>query len=291
MHKLMMVEPIVNRNDVLNAQFIGRLHNSLDGNIPAVRLWRGSLLAINKSHLVQQSLKNPLWGKMELRNHLFEPLKIGEEPTILHKKPLTDKVKNDFKFLGIRRMNKGGVARAFQVDENQTKIRHIGRPGTLNRKQRSIILRWVVGGVCQHQACTSCNQELSRDHGIECSGAKTYLDNIFPRVEDGEDPNIIDYLLNRNKVIIIDNEIYLHICRAIEMILERCRGIQVESNGFWRDTQNQEVGENQQLRPRLGGDAPIVGGLRNPIQSQQRRELAERRNMGAAHRWGRAGVG
>ena len=45
LHKLAIIEKIQTRNQVLNLKFSGNLHNSMDGSIPAVRIWRSAIQA------------------------------------------------------------------------------------------------------------------------------------------------------------------------------------------------------------------------------------------------------
>ena len=60
MHKLALIETMEVRNQILNLEFVGKLHNSTDKNVPAVRIWRSQLQDLPKKSLTEQSRKNPL---------------------------------------------------------------------------------------------------------------------------------------------------------------------------------------------------------------------------------------
>jgi hypothetical protein len=45
---------------------------------------------------------------------------------------------------------------------------------------RADVIKWLIGNVCWHKPCLQCNEEeLSRKHGISCSGAELEMQVIF----------------------------------------------------------------------------------------------------------------
>ncbi|RKP15620.1 hypothetical protein ROZALSC1DRAFT_26256 [Rozella allomycis CSF55] len=64
---------------------------------------------------------------------------------------------------------------------------HLLRPNIdLDPKMRQTILRWRCGNIARHQSCKQCNQMLSREHAVSCSGAFAYLKEFYPHVIVGE---------------------------------------------------------------------------------------------------------
>jgi hypothetical protein len=68
---------------------------------------------------------------------------------------------------------------------------------------RRMILLWVLGRICMHQNCENClNAELSRKHGVHCSGAAAILEERMPElwqywlcVAHEQHMTIIDWLI------------------------------------------------------------------------------------------------
>lgn len=287
MQKILYIEPMQTRNEVLNAKFIGKLHNSLDETIPATVIWRDSLSNQSKTPTSNSVKKNPLWPKLERRNHVLEPLNTAG-PEIARKPALRNKVKDKY-VLEVMKNLPGRVAESIALDSK--KLRHICQRGAIKtRRFRTTIIRWTVGAVCQHQQCKNCQgaSELSRKHGEQCAKADIFLQRLYPEDLNGlmnsdSEETCITNLLNRYKYRPPGPYFYDHIFEAINMVLTCCREIDVEESGYWkrRNVDSDDWTGAQQLEL----VAPVTGGVRDPVRTQRRRELAQRRNRQVGRPW------
>ncbi len=95
------------------------------------------------------------------------------------------------------------------------------------------ILRWLVGNVCTHTQCFTCEMELSRKHGVMCSGVEEEIKTKLPEVAANfsELPEnratIIDYILNKQKQN-QNIELYKAIARWIQTIQKECYGMNIQ---------------------------------------------------------------
>jgi hypothetical protein len=232
MHKLALIETMEVRNQILNLQFVGKLHNSTDKNVPAVRIWRSQLQDLPKKSLTEQSRKNPLWNEGKWRNLLFNPLGSnvpdlcvleGEKKKELVRSSIMDLAKNET-----------NVAGCLELTANE-KHRKILQTNThISRPKRITIVRWLLGAVAMHQLCRSCDLgvELNREHAVICSGAGAFLADIYRTVPQITRYNRIDYLLNENRHA-TEEPFYEHIENAIAMIYRKCLHYEQSENGFW----------------------------------------------------------
>jgi hypothetical protein len=161
--------------------------------------------------------------------------------------------------------------------------------GNRNLEERTLVTvsRWMIGSVCQHQSCMKCGADLSRKHGIDCSGARDLLVEEFPNdqhVIEHED-NAISALLNN---YCNDRQLnagkYSKIALAIELIYQECRGMFQQENGFYKvpepepDPDRDLVDDADPFRHR------VVYELAHP-------EDAERRHLETQQRiWNRPGM-
>jgi hypothetical protein len=175
MHKLALIETMEVRNHILNLQFMGKLHNSTDNNVPAVRIWRSQLQDLPKKSLTEQSRKNPLWTEGKWRNLLFTPLGANVPDLCI----LAEVKKKELVRRSIMDLSKNGTNVAGALELNDTeKHRFVLKSGThITRPRRITIVRWLVGAVAMHQLCRSCDLgvELNREHAVLCSGAGAML--------------------------------------------------------------------------------------------------------------------
>ena len=161
-------------------------------------------------------------------------------------------------------------------------IRAVCQPKTLTRTQKATIGRWLTGAVCFHQECYRCGEELSRKHGIQCSGAENLLEKEFPGIRTEamtENTNIITLLLNRNKI----NKrytFYEKITQAISRILEICRNINVTESGYWEPKDQAQTSSETEIT------VPLVGNQSsNPELTEQRRRIAQQENRRIGRPW------
>lgn len=286
LQKLLLIEPVEVRNNVLNAKFGGKLHNSKDGNIPVVRLWRNGVATRRKDSFIESTVTNPLWKRMELRNHLFEHLQ-HTGPEGIRKEALTAKVKQDYLKETFRSL-KGNIAEAVELltGENELRHRSLCRPKILKtRKEKTTIIRWVIGGVCQHQICLNCAEgdELSREHGIQCSGVASDIEERWPGTTEkaiAKKQNVLDFLVNKVRHGTGRKE-YKVVSEAIEKILKVCRGYKVEESGFWRPLEQIEsTCTDMHLVVPLTGNQST-----NPVLTERRRQEALGRNRQVGRPW------
>ena len=111
----------------------------------------------------------------------------------------------------------------------------------LDRKQKGNILRWIIGGVCNHQICKGCtgNIELSRNHGLVCSGADVVLNGTLGWLLNENDYpglNLVDRLLNKYKDGPPEENprFYQNLSDAISIIHKKCLHYRFQNdNGYW----------------------------------------------------------
>jgi hypothetical protein len=179
LHKLLKVEPLETRINILNIKFMGKLHNSVDSSIPAVKLYWVRLQSGNGQSLVTLAKKNnPLWAKANLISHLSNrPRRGHSDPKKPLLKSVTEEIKqNSIVTLDADKTNVSGSLVYVPIEKH----RHALQPGTIPKKKHRIaILRWLSGGICRHTKCKICDEELSRDHGLECAGANAFLNQTM----------------------------------------------------------------------------------------------------------------
>jgi hypothetical protein len=304
MSKLLLLEPMEFRNNILNAQFVSRLHNAQDGSVPAIKMWWRKI-ALGKSKknepesksLVQQAVfQNPLWTEIDKVNHLTNCLKhprveLNPSAQEIANRFIPRRATAAFKTGKKRKLvydainnQRGSIASVIRIDETD-KYRAICRPTEITRAQRITISRWLTGVVCMHQACAGCEEGaiLDRQHGLTCSGAEQFLRNAFPEMEDEFEmtvDNVLDTLLNniRNS---LDTRVNAIAAEAIAMILTKCRQLEQQLDGHWKTTADDDRQAARWLAQEGPGD-PFnnveVVEVANPAQTQQRAALAVARN-------------
>jgi hypothetical protein len=267
MQKLLRIVPMKTRNQILHAKFFGKLKNSRDRNIPATVMFNNS--QGRKKSFASKVTKNPLWSSLELRNPLFEPYHQHNEPEVLRKEALSTSVQKDFELYDIQSLT-GNVASGIIVPSLRLP-KWCNPIKDLGKRTFTLLSRWSCGSVCMHQPCMKCNDgtELSRAHGIICSGADVMLMCFFPREaadHDDENGNILDFILNRKCE---DGTVmeYEKIATAIERILKECRHIKVEETGKWNSL------DEEPTNPEPIVTAPLIGNQSSNPELTERRRL------------------
>ncbi len=200
MMRLARLEPGRARNELAHARFYGKLKNSLDPTIPATRffhrLQQNSRSTTRAPTLASGAARNPLWPKLNLRNPIQTIMRTDGAPEPLRLPCLHDSTKTEHIEKSIQSL-KGRVAEAIPVPSKAIPV--MLTPAIhLTRKEKSLLFRWRLGQVCSHQTCLCCGQELSRQHGIQCSGASENLTQQFPTIAAQPRPahaNLIDEVL------------------------------------------------------------------------------------------------
>ncbi len=301
LHRLLYLEPMEVRNRLLNGGFGGTLHNLQHGDIPAVVLWRMGMTAARRWSLVTLVMrKNPIWGKIEKENHLSLPLisvveregrtRQGDLDTLKNKPrtALTIELRRQTIRDALSRLG-GGVASSIELQPD-VKPLHCLRPGVYDSWQtQNVILRWRIGGVCCHQMCHRCEQPLSRDHGLQCSGVIETLNNHPDAAEaTAEFPSqlIIDALFNYRRTS-ATKPWYTNMAASILQVYKTCLNMEPNEQGFLKSMNAEEARQpfaHSNVNPHHS--APITGHQSaNPT-----RTLARRINTainGRNHRRGR----
>jgi hypothetical protein len=176
------------RNAILNALHISRIHNSEKMTIPVVNLyWKIKKTGWQKADV----LKSGTLIKSLQRNIIISELSLRPDAIFnnLVQEPLTAaerQIKNKgiiWNLMKIKRRTSlededGTVAGALLPDAALRS--DLCRPLALTKKdafespedRRNIIL-WMLGRLALHQfPCNKCGQELSRAHAVQCSGAE-----------------------------------------------------------------------------------------------------------------------
>ena len=230
LHKLAIVEKIQTRNQVLNLKFSGNLHNSMDGSIPAVRIWRSAIQSLPKGSLTELSKLNPLWNKGTWSNHLFNRLGNAQtQPIVLTKKSTKEIARKSIIDLD---SNASNVAGSITIDSAE-KHRFILKANNIAKHTRITTTRWLIGTIAMHQPCQNCpdQTELSRSHAQICSGALAYLQTKF-EIPLYARSSPLNHLLNSHRHS-ADHHFYEYIATAIGLIYEKCLDWCQAANGFW----------------------------------------------------------
>lgn len=288
MHRLLRLETMQFRNEVLHARFFGKLKNSLDLDIPATKMFHtNQTLTRRRSRqattIASQAALNPLWNKLTLRNPIFERPSRNHGPETLRMDPLPLEQARHLRLEHIQANARGSTATAIVVDT--LKIPRLLKT-VKNRRLKSLLFRWRIGTICQHQVCLQCQQELSREHGLECSGARAYLQARYHGETIPAGSNILDHLLNKFDRFGTRRTLdYQFLAKAVELILGNCRGITISETGKWictEDTSNEpeiNLDQDLELNPTPTLVTPIVGNQSsNPALTARRRARAVREN-------------
>jgi hypothetical protein len=322
MHALLLMEPMSHRNLILNAQFSARLFNNNDQSIPAVRIWWNKIAMGKQSKLNPEAASlvqlgtyhNPLYAKASHISHVTTILRhprrgpelSAEEasrkvlPTATVVKAFTGTQKKTMARAAIIKFkNSAGksVSNSFELNHTEG-YRAICLPNPdIPRNDRLIITKWLLGTICQHQNCANCEEapELSREHGLECAGAREWCNNYFaedmPEVFDeqaGDNPKAtwLDRVLN---AVRHNHEGWVNtgLSQTIQVILIKCRGLVQRLNGYWGPPLNED-GDAEAHAARWpgsqsGSQAASVSNVNysqvgNQRQTAQRAETATLRN-------------
>ena len=324
MHKVLLLEPMKHRNLVLNAQFTARLYNNNDKAIPAIRIFRnkssrGHQPARSKLNAEGHSLvnlgihHNPMWSKathadlrqLPLRHpriaYGLSPEEVADviPPTELVVKAFTGTQKKAMARLALINFTeneKSGQNVSSSIELNLVEgYRAICLPNAeIPRSDRIVLMRWILGIVCQHQRCANCDvASLSRSHGLECAGIREWVEDLLmedmPQVFDAREGESVhatwlDRVLNALRH---NAEAWVNagLSQAIQVCLIRCRKLVQQPNGFWTprlDDAGEQVEQAARWdrQNRAGGrqNHVIYTQVQNPLRTAQRAAHARQRN-------------
>ena len=226
LHRLFLVEPMKIRNQQLNITFVSKLHNSTDATIPAVRMWRNKITTRHKTSLAVMATRNPLWPAAFKMSHLTTRLRRAEcSPP----KAFTKKELHNQQLEAIKALDRGKTNVAGCVPVLDTRIHlHCLLPGnTIDRKQRSTAVHWLLGCTARHQGCLNCHQHttLSRNHALECSGALPLILAEYGHLLRPDSPvNALSQLFNTFANNLPPPDFYKHVEKTTAMIHTHCLG-------------------------------------------------------------------
>jgi hypothetical protein len=179
---LARIEHIKERQLIMQTSFFGFLHNNNDACIPAIRVWwngiqektkKGSLITLARS-------KQGLSAITPMRNHLSSRLtrqNATTDPIQAITPAIREAVQRKSKLL--LSIKPQGIADSLK-EMDQKDYRPILSSNYLPFQIRADVIKWLIGNICWHKPCLKCNeQELSRKHGISCSGAELEMQVIF----------------------------------------------------------------------------------------------------------------
>ncbi|KAJ3086968.1 hypothetical protein HK102_012078 [Quaeritorhiza haematococci] len=177
MHRLARVELFTHRNRELNARFLGVLHNWQDRRVPAVVMyhtvvgvrhrWENSPtnLAYKHNKIFTEKARRVqlLFNQLSRRNHVPPPAFTDVDIWEVRKEHMKELT--------------GRVAEVIFTELPMNKRLFVMQPNTSNRNQLHLIKMWMLGIIATHRPCLNCggDEELSRDHALECSGANTFI--------------------------------------------------------------------------------------------------------------------
>jgi hypothetical protein len=207
LHSLTAIPPIKTRNSELNAKFFSRVMNRKEKTLI------GDAVQNAKNRNIQNSFwskckSNPFWGNDEIE------FQITDNKKILSRRHQA--------ICSFRRYG-NNVAASIAVQEN-CKPNKLIQASWLERKVQRNIIQWRLGRVAFHQDCC-CGSEVSRKHGLECSGVEQKIRRKYPGlVLYNDSTNILDNLLE-NIEIRVENAAELQfISDMIEEIRMKCLG-------------------------------------------------------------------
>jgi hypothetical protein len=300
LHRLTLIETVALRNEILTAKFAEKLHNSCDSRIPAVMLWRRlherglDALALDGTrtwdlvtkidHAVRKPVPATSWVATSLKAAKRKQL-------LLH----------DLDNLSLGRE---AVSSAIRVDSDLRPHMALWTGVLADRKIRRNIFNWRLGNVCRHQRCKKCNDgtELSRKHGLECSGALRLLEAKYARAFDPAlDIPALDQVLNRYARCAPHSRFYEEMSSVVSRVMSQCLKMRQKDNGHWEDPDavalappagplvlNVQVDNAPGAPPPAGAPAPRVV---RPPRPRARRQLARPNPVGRPRRQPRPPVG
>jgi hypothetical protein len=250
LHKMLMVEPFKQRALELNLLWGGRIHNSTDRSVPAVRIWRGALLGNHQPH--QESLPrltrtNPLWNlpTATLLDHTMAPLIAPAVPTLPYStpcktpRPMSEEDRLTYRHTTIASLeeDEDSIAGVIQVEPGDKARLFLSAQTGVDRKTRLSLMRWMLGSVTRHETCVKCGATLTRRHAADCSGSTAILIERYPAVNP---PNgratMLDAVLNHTRNLKpAESNACADVAAAVALIYMECKGYQQQANGFWID--------------------------------------------------------
>ena len=242
MHKLLGIQVFRDRCTELNFLSAHRFHNHNDASICGLDIWRRALQP--RREPARESLPrntmahNPLVEEYRntFANHTMVPLTY--ENPIQQPVPISDTERKRRRTEALQQLGieHNHVAASILVRSNGRPHHFLTAASKLHRATRVSITRWQLGLVAAHQTCRACGAELSRQHGVECSGVVFELEQLESLVEPAMrwGKTALDVLINTGAEGGFTAERADLLVKAIDRIERRCRGRERTAQGFWR---------------------------------------------------------
>jgi hypothetical protein len=265
------IEGITHRIARMRAAFFSRLHNDQRVRIPAVAIYRDVLKAKGAQRAPRRAKSDdePPAFSLVTTAQLAQPLPKLQRVNLIFNVQLSEQRKREMFNKNQLELAKFAqeqfiqdLAKGTNVGLVHAPFQRLGANDTLiapayglEHKERRTLIMWLVGRVCYHQLCSSCDHiELTRAHGLACSGASELIlqesgpllaalgdlvetDTPPPPAINGKELNQLDLLLWHLRRLIVatplanrDQEfcekvksVLLLAVRAIRLICTHCR--------------------------------------------------------------------
>jgi Reverse transcriptase (RNA-dependent DNA polymerase) len=225
MHKLLQLETMELRNQIINSRYLGKLCNSEDESIPAVAVFN-YLKSSNKDYRSKITKKNPhfilddpILSKTDIKRIIQEELAQQRE---------TDTVAGTLLY------------------REKDQVRHyLALKSKTPRKIRIALSRWNTGQVVRHDTCFTCGGVATRKHALTCSGGNSIIQKLKQKLLEENikgydtdykyDPDIndLDNFLNATRNCQLDDVTYEVLYNIIAKIYKHCLNFRMQENGFF----------------------------------------------------------
>lgn len=204
--RLMCLESMECRQQILNAKYLCRMESNNDISIPAFKLFK-KVKTDSKSLAYEWSRFNPVYIRLSSINDVEK--RANEIKVIRYENVILDK---------------GGstnISSAILVDKNLKHSKILKWKGTEDAKIKQDIIRWRLGRIAYHQTCGNCQLELSRKHALICSGAEDYLEREFDDIDLPHSNTLLDAILNHYLLDEVDG-LWKKLYNAIQIVRRIC---------------------------------------------------------------------
>ena len=186
LHIISSIVSVPQRNRMLNASYLYRLHQSNDRRYLAAIVYRNFVegAARPARSLLTHSTRNPLWmdaRTLPRKAFVTNPL-IFVDPHCPYGKapnspfPVGDEVLEKWHRADLLLQQAASTVKTsklLSIPNPANRVRHpIIQEGSknLNRRDCRLITLWLLGNVAKHKPCFTCNAPLTRQHALDCSG-------------------------------------------------------------------------------------------------------------------------
>jgi Reverse transcriptase (RNA-dependent DNA polymerase)/Endonuclease-reverse transcriptase len=243
LHKLAQLPFIKDRNKYICARFYTPLinDNGTDLSNPASKFIKNARSTQNSNSLYWKMLANNdllKFNNSQIINQMFNTNNSSDN---ICKYPAKEHYREKLETLDTG--DTANVAGAINLVKHETARVIFTSHLKLKKPIRVAIIKWLTGGVAQHQDCKKCGLEkgVGRAHALSCSGVDQFLVNYFPiQSTTYQQLNRLDSLINYYRIE-ADPTIYTIIFRCIQSIYVNCLGYIQKSNGFYTAETTEQI--------------------------------------------------